>query len=221
MMALLMHQDRAFDLQRPAPWNEQTLVQDLGLDTLLDAMAAGDVLVRQVAARALLCGEHDAGTIRYRQEILEDCLRRPDAVRRMYALAAGSLEAERKSYYFIFGRSPSSVLFNAVGLLELFAEELRRIRTVAEAESGHFTSRGFTALFAMLKRELSDEFFAALQQHLHEFARAFHDSRMGNAVFLRAERLSDGTRTFRMVEGEPQETSYGEDLYNAVFREAG
>jgi DNA mismatch repair ATPase MutS len=53
--------------------------------------------------------------------------------------------------------------------------------------------------------------------HLHEFARTFWERKMQNAVFLRAERRADGTRTFRMLEGEPLQTSYGRDLYNRVF----
>lgn len=40
---------------------------------------------------------------------------------------------------------------------------------------------------------------------------------MQSALFLRAERLADGTRTFRIVDGEPLQTSYGEDLYGLVF----
>jgi DNA mismatch repair ATPase MutS len=53
--------------------------------------------------------------------------------------------------------------------------------------------------------------------HLHEFARALFDRKMANALFLRAERLPDGTRSFRMIEGEPLQTSYGKDLYDGVF----
>jgi hypothetical protein len=40
-----------------------------------------------------------------------------------------------------------------------------------------------------------------------------------NTLFLRAERESDGTRTFKLVEAEPLETSYGEDLYDQIFGE--
>jgi hypothetical protein len=40
---------------------------------------------------------------------------------------------------------------------------------------------------------------------------------MENAIFLRAERRADGTRTFKVVEGAPLETSYGEDLYRAIW----
>jgi DNA mismatch repair ATPase MutS len=57
----------------------------------------------------------------------------------------------------------------------------------------------------------------SLVTHLREFARALFDRKMVNALFLRAERLPDGTRTFRMIEGEPLQTSYGKDLYDGVF----
>ena len=53
--------------------------------------------------------------------------------------------------------------------------------------------------------------------HLHEFASTLYRRGMPNATFLRAERLPEGTRTFRLIEGEPLATSYGEDLYAAVF----
>ncbi len=53
--------------------------------------------------------------------------------------------------------------------------------------------------------------------HLYEFAHGFYDTNMGNALFLRAERQSDGRRTFKLVEGEPLQTSYGEDVYHSVF----
>lgn len=57
--------------------------------------------------------------------------------------------------------------------------------------------------------------------HLYEFARGFLDQKLGNAIFLRAERKDDGTRTFRLFVGEPLETSYGEDLYHEVFHQHG
>lgn len=53
--------------------------------------------------------------------------------------------------------------------------------------------------------------------HLFDLAHSLHSARMNNALFLRAERLDDGTRTFRITAGEPSPTSYGEDLYNRIF----
>ncbi len=53
--------------------------------------------------------------------------------------------------------------------------------------------------------------------HLYEFAHGFEDTKVGNVIFLRAERKDDGARTFRLTEGKPLQTSYGEDLYNEIF----
>lgn len=66
---------------------------------------------------------------------------------------------------------------------------------------------------ALLEKRIS-VFFVT---HLYELARYFFDQKRDDALFLRAERLEDGTRTFKVVEGKPLETSYGDDLYHEVF----
>jgi DNA mismatch repair ATPase MutS len=53
--------------------------------------------------------------------------------------------------------------------------------------------------------------------HLYEFARSFYDKKMNITIFLQAEREADGRRTFKLIEGEPLQTSYGEDLYKKIF----
>jgi DNA mismatch repair ATPase MutS len=53
--------------------------------------------------------------------------------------------------------------------------------------------------------------------HLYEFAHGFYDKKRENAKFLRAERGGDGERTYKIIEGEPLQTSYGEDLYYGIF----
>jgi DNA mismatch repair ATPase MutS len=53
--------------------------------------------------------------------------------------------------------------------------------------------------------------------HLYAFARGLSDRKMEHAAYLRAERRPDGTRTFKLIEAAPLETSYGEDLYERIF----
>ena len=53
--------------------------------------------------------------------------------------------------------------------------------------------------------------------HLYHFAHTFFSRKTTTAMFLRAERRPDGTRPFKLVEAEPLQTSYGADLYGAVF----
>lgn len=55
--------------------------------------------------------------------------------------------------------------------------------------------------------------------HLSDFPMSYYKRKMVDIMFLRAERLDDGTRTFRIVEGEPLDTSYGQDLFASVMGE--
>ena len=54
MKAFLMFRDRDFDLNQPSPPNADALVQDLELETLFGAMAAGDPLIHDVSKVAML-----------------------------------------------------------------------------------------------------------------------------------------------------------------------
>lgn len=54
-----------------------------------------------------------------------------------------------------------------------------------------------------------------------DLAHSLHAQELDTALFLRAERRPDGQRTFKLVEGEPLPTSYGEDSYRRVFGVSG
>ena len=53
--------------------------------------------------------------------------------------------------------------------------------------------------------------------HQFEFAHGFYSDKRDDAIFLCAERQEDTQRTFRLIEGEPLQTSFGKDLYEKIF----
>ena len=53
--------------------------------------------------------------------------------------------------------------------------------------------------------------------HMFDLAEGFYRLKIVAALFLRAERLSNGQRTFRLIAAEPLPTGYGEDLYQLIF----
>lgn len=57
----------------------------------------------------------------------------------------------------------------------------------------------------------------AFVTHLFDLAHGYYSDKHPDAVFLRAAREADGTRTFRIAPGEPLPTSFGEDSYSKVF----
>ena len=54
--------------------------------------------------------------------------------------------------------------------------------------------------------------------HLFDLADSYFRAPPAPALFLRAERLPDGRRTFKLLEGGPLSTSYGADVYARIFR---
>lgn len=53
--------------------------------------------------------------------------------------------------------------------------------------------------------------------HMYDLAEGLYRSQHSTTLFLRAERLENGDRTFRLIQGEPLPTSYGADLYQRIF----
>jgi hypothetical protein len=53
--------------------------------------------------------------------------------------------------------------------------------------------------------------------HQYAFTHGIYQRGLAAAAFLRADRLPDGTRSFKLTEGEPLSTSFGEDVYREVF----
>lgn len=69
---------------------------------------------------------------------------------------------------------------------------------------------------ALLERQIK-VFFVT---HQFTLADSFYQQGLPNALFLRAERKSGGRRTYKLFEGQPLQTSFGEDVYKAVFESA-
>ncbi len=69
---------------------------------------------------------------------------------------------------------------------------------------------------AMLARQIKVLYVT----HMYDLAHSLHAPRLDAALFLRAQRESDGRRTFKLLEGEPLPTSYGEDSYRRIFGDA-
>ena len=112
-------------------------------------------------------------------------------------------------------------------------EELVRMSEIADhitPDSILLLNESFAATNEREGSEIATQVVSALTEkrikiffvtHLYEFARGFFERKAEGALFLRAERLADGTRTFKLFEHEPLETSYGEDMYREIFGEKG
>lgn len=166
MKPFLMSPDRDFDLEQKLPGHAEAVTADLELQTLFDAMSAGDGFVLEVARKAVLCPATDLETILHRQAVMRDCIGNPAVVREIYALALQAIETERKNYLGIFSKSPSMILHRSIQVVEMFLAMLLQLRVIAEVQSAGFSSNGFTVFFSMLEWELDDDYLASVREHL-------------------------------------------------------
>jgi len=170
MKVFLMHPDRDFDLGARRPVNEAALEQDLELGTLYGTMAQGDRFLFDIARQALLSGVAGPEEIRYRQDVLKDCLSHPEVVRAIYHIPIQAVEDVHRGWMGIFSHYPSGILSGARGMLHVFFAALRELRRVADGHAKEFESEGFRRFFAMIQRELDDEYFAVMEEHFKELA---------------------------------------------------
>jgi DNA mismatch repair ATPase MutS len=111
-----------------------------------------------------------------------------------------------------------------------FDEELSRMSDIVDqltSNSMVLFNESFAATNEREGSEIARQVICALLEkrikiffvtHSYEFGHGFYAKKMENGIFLRAERQTDGRRTFKLIEGEPLQTSYGEDLYKRIFR---
>ncbi|HSI14216.1 MAG TPA: DNA mismatch repair protein MutS [Chthoniobacter sp.] len=110
-----------------------------------------------------------------------------------------------------------------------FDEELRRMTAIIDGltpDSMILFNESFASTNEREGSEIASQIVCALLEtkvkiffvtHLYELANAFYGEGLDNAVFLRAERQTDGRRTFKLLPGQPLETSFGSDLYKEIF----
>jgi DNA mismatch repair ATPase MutS len=108
-------------------------------------------------------------------------------------------------------------------------EELSRMSDIADRISPNcilLCNESFAATNEREGSEIARQLVRALREagikvffvtHLFDLAHGFYRQELETALFLRAERQPDGHRTFRLLEGEPLPTSYGEDSYRRIF----
>jgi hypothetical protein len=196
MKVLLLHSDRDLDLHAALPANEATLVQDLELAVLFQAMAGEDEFVSGIVRRVVLGSVTDPATIGYRQQVLADCLAHEQVVRQLYDIALDAVRAPHKVWLgILFRDSPEHILHRSVQILELLVQNLKQLREIADQHAATFRSAGFTRFFTMIADELDDEYFASVEDHLRELG-------LPRGVLMSAE-LGTGNKGVRYTLHKP------------------
>ena len=180
MKARLLYRNLDFDPKQTEPFGGQDLMDDLELDTVLKAMAGDDKVILETSRAILLSSLTSEEDIKYRQAILQDALRYPDTVRKMYSLVLETIEKKRRDHWWYRTGYLASTFSSAVDLLFMMTKMLEKLRWIVDREGKDFESEGFCLLFQLLKKELSDGWLDEVFAHLGEL-------KNHNGILIRAK----------------------------------
>lgn len=194
MKTFLMHPDRDFDATIQS---KRELTQDIELDVLLNAAATGDRYLYSIMTAACAgAWMNDIATIRYRQEIMKDCLANQAVVRQFYAIAGEPFGHEGSWNFSLYGREASARVGSAVRTLQSSLDVLRRLRRTCSTNASRFKSPGFRQFFATLERDLDDAYLDAATTDLNNLT-------FRKGVLLSAQ-VGDGGKAIRVMLRKPQ-----------------
>ncbi len=163
-----MHPSEDFQPDRALPPDSDSLIEDLGLTALFDAMARGDRFLLGVGKAAVLSPLAEPSEIVYRQDALADCLAHPEFVKQLYALATEAVESHRKVMSWGITPSPESLHYISQHALELLLGYLVRLRRLTAEQGSEMTSSAFVRLRSLVLTELDDAYLKLLEEHLEE-----------------------------------------------------
>jgi DNA mismatch repair ATPase MutS len=188
MNVFLMYPNRDLEPEQTLPPNAEALTQDLEINILFETMARRDKFLFKVAQQTVLSSLREPGSIRYRQQILQDCLRNPDVVRQIYQIPIQAIENKQRRWMGIFSHYPSGILSGGREMLIMFVDLLRTLKQIADQHAEEFESPGFRRFFSMIQQELDDDYFAVVVEHLKTL-------KFSSGVLLSAElgRGNEGT----------------------------
>lgn len=173
MRVRLLHPGHDPDVRSHLPWRVAALrTDDLELNRIYQAMAAGDTLLLETARTVLSHEVTDPDVIIYRQQVLTDTLANLSLVQQIYDIAAGVDGIELRHKVFVGGlksKDPAAILRRSVRIMELLTETLRELRNLTNRSAEQFRSPGFRQLSTMLAEQIPDDYLAIVGDYLSEF----------------------------------------------------
>jgi len=112
-----------------------------------------------------------------------------------------------------------------------FEEEVARMSEIIEhIKRGSFLlmNESFSSTNEREGSEIAREVITSLAErgvrvifvtHFYELQRWLMENKGDDVLFLKAERKEDGTRTYRIIPGAPEKTSYADEVYSKIFGE--
>ncbi len=173
------------DPERPR-WGERTQ-DDLGIEILAEYLSP-DPQYTDVILSFLLPLTTDGNIIRYRQEVLEDCLRIPEVAAIFESLQSPLAEMERMGGPTPTEQTPLHKTLYRMGELELYVDCIEKLWSVLSTNRGKLKSAGLLRLLEFITRVREETGFITMARELPKL-RTRYDTISGISIGVN---LDDG-----------------------------
>jgi hypothetical protein len=169
-------------------FEENAVIQDLGLKTIFQAASKeieledgkvkqvreADPYIQEVMKKVMMVPLHTKEEIRYRQEILKDCLKRETFICQLYQLSTEILArwdklGRRGNQRTSAGNSTGSLITEA-HVLNLFVTGLSELKALFAGEAEAFQAEGVLNFYERLCQEFSEELETNLRKVLKDIS---------------------------------------------------
>lgn len=145
--------------------------RDIELEIVVEAMADRDVTIREVSRSLLLGFETQGDLVRYRQEVLRDCLKNPGVIRDLYSLAGQGARLSRRHPLGLLRMSTaSSILSSSATLISRLLVVMERMRDAVESTTS-VESEGLLDLVSTLEERFHGARIQEMQELVDRLAR--------------------------------------------------
>ncbi|MCR5119408.1 MAG: hypothetical protein K6B44_07290 [Lachnospiraceae bacterium] len=159
-------------------WN--SITKDLGLDKLfkaaekecvlrgtkIDTSGEADTYLGMAVKKVMRIPLRTEEEVKYRQDIIQDCIKKKSLISELYEFSTGLLEEWEKLGRKNNGmgvRDAKGKLITDIRILKLLVNGMSKVRTMLENSKEGLESEGFTALYERLVENFSEDYDNSLQ----------------------------------------------------------
>jgi len=151
--------------QSTLSWNSDSLINDLGLNSVLNAMSSGDEFLLKNSIHFLLNSLNSTEKIRYRQEVMQDFIKNRNNTVELYNIAT-SFVTEAQKQFFWFSDNASLSMQISIEIIRLFAEKISKIREIIASIIDTAKSTGLKKFHEVVYNTFSSEYMNNILNNL-------------------------------------------------------
>lgn len=162
----LLYPDKEYTINDNISENIKDLFYDLEMESIFSIMADNDKFIYKIVKNVFSNYENNIVTIKHRQDIMKDLIKNQEKIKILYNTIIESLEEEKKGYFFLFTKNPSSVLYNSVGVILSLIPGLKKIYEITLELEKNSNSNGIKTFCETIKKNLNEEYFKKIENIL-------------------------------------------------------